>query len=668
MKKYSVKQIINNVSNRVPFWMPWGFLKWSGRLCSFVLLLLLFIALFCIPDCSSSSGNNGLTPINLNDPAIGNMPILFNPDNERGPLVPISGGNGSGLPWPKMIPDGERHPALPAPGDNRIPKTDPNKIITDQNTGRQVDAAHLLVVLNSDDGDSTFNKFAAGVSELYPPQECSIEYYNTLTKIVILSVNPANRMTIKEELPSKIPDVDFYVVEIEVLAEGANRPDDPAFNHEDLSWHFSPIKAYEAWELTRGNPSVKVAVVDSYFELNHPDLSHVKVENPISLENGTEDVYPPASAETVPRIHGTHVAGIIFGEMGNKEGSSGIAPQCTFIPVSIGQLPNTASMVEGLLYAIYQGADVINMSLGTYIDPRLGRRLSIEKQIEIAEVLNVDKEYLWNYIFELSDQRNATIVWASGNNDVLSTMDESKRGTNTIIVDALNRKLDKADFSNFGNVPQYGQNHSTISAPGEQIVSTIPYGDYYPLDGTSMAAPIVTGAVALMKSLCPNLSNEEVISILKETAQPVDDESIGDLLQIRPALDKVKDEMLRFEDVLSNPESIVGTWQATTRLSVVDTDEEIELYMTFDSVSSGRKEIRFVVGERAGESCFSNLRLDISPSSISIEDISKPVSEQGSSFVLSKYTCQPDESGLLRVENAQDGVEENVYFNLKKIN
>ena len=670
MKKYSIKTTI--FTKHHPFWMPWGFAKWTGKVFLFLIALMTFLLLFCIPKCSS----------NNREP---DMPELFNPNNPRGrenPAPQPGDRNDNNPNWPINIGDGNRDPGLPAPIDNRIPPTDPGDIITDPRDGRQINGNYLIVLLNSDANDETFNKFSSELSSLYSPNECAIVYYNTLTKMLLLEVKPSERESIKNNLPNQINDVDFYIADMEIFGQQSYQPDDLAFNYPEYVWHFAPIQAYDAWDVTKGNPEIKVAVIDSYFELSHPDLKNVKVENPFSLENGTDNVYPPANADGISLIHGTHVAGIIFGIMDNAEGSCGIAPECTFMPISLGQNMNNFTMLEGILYAIYKGADVINLSLGLDVDRSIAERLSIEDQVAIAENDGIDLEHLWDYVFKMCEERNVTIVWSAGNNNLLSAIDNSKRNNTTIKVDALDTNLSKAGFSNFGNIEEYDLEYSTISAPGCQIVSTIPFGDYYPLDGTSMAAPIVTGAVALMKSICPTLSNEEIIKILKETAKPVNDESIGDLLQIRSALDMIKGDLLRFEDVINNPELLIGKWKATQLLSVInttidevtgekirkETGEEIEIFLTFNSTSHGKKEKVFASGDRIGEICSSDVKVTFEENRIIIKDISKPKSPEGSSFVLSTYYCVSDKEGLLKVTDSQEGVDDDIYFNLKKIN
>lgn len=674
MVRYTLKRIYNTLEGKLPFWMPWGLKRWGLKTVAFICLLLTFLILFMLPSRCNRRQNGQITPPDSTtfvtpqgDTLRGYAPDLFNPENERG-RAENPGGNV--VPWPRNVDESDRHPSLPGPDDNVLPPTDPEQVITDPRTGQQIDGTHLLVVLNSEADDSTFNHFAEELSSLYPEEVCSIVYYNTYTKLLVLEVEANQREEIKNSLNEKIPDIDFYVVEVEVLeSSDHNRPDDPAFRSNDMTWHFSPIQAYQAWESTTGSSSVTVAVVDSYFELNHPDLRGVNVVHPVSIENGTDNVYPPMGVEFGSLVHGTHVAGIIFGRMGNREGSCGIAPGCSFMPVSLGENLSNISVIEGVLYAVYKGADVVNISIGSCPDPEVASRLTLEEQVEIARNTKLDLEMLWDYVFTICEQKNVTLVWAAGNSNVLSSIDCSKRDSTIVVVDAVNQNLSKADFSNFGNVPAYGLSTSTVSAPGVKILSTVPFGDYMPLDGTSMAAPIVTGAVALMKSVCPTLTNHQVIEILKSTAKPLSNPSIGGLLQIADALEAVEKDFMRFDDVMSDHSKLLGKWAATRILSVHGSDDEkVELYLTFTSDSTAVKEIRIVEGERAPVSCFCEVNVAYGSDRILLSDSEHSKNEDNTvTFTRSDFDCMPDDDGFLRVTYRQESLED-VYFNLRKMN
>ncbi len=572
--------------------------------------------------------------------------------------------------WDPNIPSDRRSSNLPDEENNKKPDIKEKDSITDPDDGvSKIDPTHLYVILDSGADDSTFNRFADEFTALYPKPDHVIEYYNKMSKTIILKVPRNTRASIKAKLPSQITDVKFYVVNVEVL--GVSKvPTDPAFKMKDYIWQFEPIQAYGAWDITTGKPTVKVAVVDSYFDLNHPEFADVRITDPYCLSRGTQNVLPDPSAEETPYIHGTHVAGIIFAAMDNAQGSCGIAPSCTFMPVSLGSVPTNYNEIEGILYAIYKGANVINLSVGgSSVDPDKVRRLSREKQVSLAAGLDKEVQDLWDYVFSLCEERNVTLVWAAGNENIYTAIDASKRNNTTIKVDAVDKSLSKADFSNFGNVEADGMQYSTISAPGVDIVNSVPVaiGGYAALGGTSMAAPIVTGAVALMKSLNPNLTNEEIIQILKTTARPLPDKSIGSLLQMEDALKKVQEGFLNFEDLMKDHTKIIGKWEATRLFNLVQNDlttgVTIKMYMEFTTPSSGK--IQLITSE--GDTYEGPLTVRYGSSEVTITETAYATTSGGDRMNKSIYHCTPDEQKLLSVISEQESRRDDITFNLKKI-
>ena len=149
---------------------------------------------------------------------------------------------------------------------------------------------------------------------------------------------------------------------------------------------------------------------------------------------------------------------------------------------------------------------------------------------------------MWDFIFDMAERRNTTIVWAAGNQHCFGAMDNSKRNKKTIRVSALDRNLKRAYFSNFGNFRDKMLYESTISAPGVDIFGALPDNKYGAWPGTSFSAPIITGVVALLKSQNKDLTTNQIINILQSTGKPiVSNPEIGNLVQIKDALIKAKE-------------------------------------------------------------------------------------------------------------------------------
>ena len=230
--------------------------------------------------------------------------------------------------------------------------------------------------------------------------------------------------------------------------------------------------------------------------------------------------------------------------------------------------------------------------------------IPIEEQVRRWKASQKRLQGCWDYVSDMLDRNYCTIVWASGNENLFELMDFAKRSESVIRVDAVDSNLNKASFSNFGNfdITVDGEQHeiraSQISAPGVDIISTVPGRQFGLMGGTSMAAPIVTGAVALMKSIDPTLTNAEIIKILNTTARPLANDSIGPLLQIRPALDAVKKNMSAWDDFKADP---TGLWKKTDQSEYCDArTNEFQYYahdyLVFETRDNGIFEAH-VVGE-----------------------------------------------------------------------
>lgn len=497
---------------RIPFWQPWGAGEYLGRFFAFILLLLtllLILSLFrSCDECCRECANSDVSDPEWNQP--------------------IAGGEQVGLPSPddNNLPPFEQLEPIPNPRDNGA---------------TEIYANLLYVIFNSSANDRTFRSFAEQFTSRYPAPAHKIEYYNTSAKTAVLSVPDNYRERICQQLNSEISNVDFKVVPVEVMTQQRARTSDyTSATDADKMWHLDPIQARQAWEITKGSEEIIVGIVDSYMDLNHPDLRGDRCIFPHSVISGTTNVAPPANADPSYAGHGTLVTSIAVGDTNNRKHSSGIAPNCKFIPVSLGSNLNTITEVEGILYCIYHGADVINISCGIQF-PDTASQLSIEDQVGFSNTYGLAQEDMWDYVFNIAQERNVTIVWAAGNNNCYCAMDTSKRNSNTIRVSAVDKDLKKASFSNYGNFANLNIYDSTISAPGVKIWGALPNNKYDAWDGTSFSAPIITGVVALMKSVNKDLTTPQIIEILKSTSVPVNGApEIGNLVQINDALVKVK--------------------------------------------------------------------------------------------------------------------------------
>lgn len=596
MKRIDVNSTGKN-DNRHPFWMPWGFGGSLWRYLLFLILLVLFCLLLAsLKGCYRHSARHS----SENDEYFRDFPSAVEIPEYRDVTNPelrdiIDSPNGE-TPFDGNIDN--RVIELPAPDDNRLIDIPDDDIITNPSDPfKQIASTRLNVILDSESGDETFNTFATKLKQVHP--ECEINYYNKITKLIQITVPAERRVYIHDNLNREIPDISFKVFYEEILAASASASDhnDPAFNNKDQSWYFAPIQAYDAWEITKGSPEIVVAVIDNYIDVTHPELEG-RITLPYSVERQSKNVLPPAGVAysfddpNSDIYHGTHVAATAVGALDNNQGTAGIAPLCTLMPISVGGQISSMKILDAILYAINQGADVINLSLGNYYPEEIVEGTSAEEQIEYARNEGKYVQDIWDYVFNLADERNCTIVWAGGNQGVITGMDEFKRNPATVRVSAVDSSLRRTDFSNYGRYDNMGINYSDISAPGVKIYNAGPGNAYGFCDGTSMSAPIVTGAIALMKSVNPKLTNKEIIEILNATARPLpESDHAGGLIQIRDALDRVGGSVANFDEIKEDNNKILGNWETTElqTVNIIGTDDTCltHIFLHFDSPQHG---------------------------------------------------------------------------------
>ncbi|WP_027408454.1 S8 family peptidase [Anoxybacteroides tepidamans] len=246
-------------------------------------------------------------------------------------------------------------------------------------------------------------------------------------------------------------------------------------------WNLPAIQTEEGWRFSRGNKHVTIAVVDSGVDLNHPDLVHRLVPG----YNAIEDHGLPQDDNG----HGTHVAGIIASEANNRQGVAGITWFNRIMPIKALNSDGHGSsfdVAKGIIWAVDHGARVINLSLGNY---------------QPSELLEEAVRYAYD--------RDVVLIAASGN-DHSAQPSFPAAYPEVLSVGAVNPDGSQAEYSNYGD-------YLDVVAPGTNIASTFIHNQYAALSGTSMAAPHVTALAGLIRSLNPQLTNKQVIHIIRKS-------------------------------------------------------------------------------------------------------------------------------------------------------
>ncbi|WP_081791946.1 S8 family peptidase [Caldalkalibacillus mannanilyticus] len=258
--------------------------------------------------------------------------------------------------------------------------------------------------------------------------------------------------------------------------------------YQPYQWNLSQIQVKEGWEISSGSEEVIIAVLDTGVDLKHQDIAEKMVEG-FNAFDGSSD-------PTDEHGHGTHVAGISSAITNNVKGIAGVSWRNRIMPIKVLDEKGEGSLFEitsGIRWATDHGAKVINMSLG---------------DTENSPMLYDAIRYAYEH--------DVMLIAAAGNDNV-SQMMYPAGYEEVLAVSAVNPDKTKAEFSNYGS-------HIDVAAPGESIPSLFPDNHYVYMSGTSMAAPHVSGMAGLIRSVRPDLSNEEVMNLIRHTAEDLGDE------------------------------------------------------------------------------------------------------------------------------------------------
>jgi len=575
----------------------------------------------------------------------------------------------------------------------KIIPIDSTKITKDPDSITTIISDRLNIALTGPNKD--IEAFARKFKDLYPGNAYQVIYYDTIIHKLQVQIPEDKREIIKAELEDKMPEFKKMLIWNESLMQRNGQPSDPAYKEIEKFWYQNDVKALGAWDITEGDSSLVIAIIDDGFDLTHPEFQG-KIVKPWNIPEGNNQVNTGKKS-----IHGTHVAGIALALADNNTGASGIAHKCKFMPVQVADrngLMSSTAIIDGVLYAINNGADVINMSLGMQVSPEI-EKMPPEMQMELINTKFKDEEEFWDELFDVAYKKNVIIVLAAGNQNVMIGLDPMERSHKTIKVSAVDPGNKRAVFSNYGP-------GSTISAPGVHIYSSLPNRSYNYLDGTSMASPIVAGGVALIKSVNPSLSFDQVVDLIQSTGIPVNspDRQVGNILQLDRALNIAKqnrqkmpvvdcpDVQNRIDSLLQEIEKLrrdcskgnitkdtmkippgtkdlnfaVGRWKSTSYIYSLTDGNKVTLY--FDFYNTGTGKITLV--ESDNTKCSANLSLSMKADEFNVvQNGSADCQPPPKKYQPYIFKCKPGANGCAECEaQNRNKANNNFKFNLIKIN
>ncbi|MFB5680030.1 S8 family serine peptidase [Paenibacillus terreus] len=303
------------------------------------------------------------------------------------------------------------------------------------------------------------------------------------------------------------------------------------------------VSATEAWDITKGERRIVVAVIDDGFDLTHPDFQGPgKIVSPIDYAD--EDLEPlPVGRD----YHGTPCAGVAIAEE-NGQGVVGIAPGCSFMPVRVDLSQLDDHKMKTIFEHVARVADVISCSWGP---PPVYAPMSSLVKDTLTRIATLGGPRgkgcvicfaAANFNAPVNDPNNSVFRWRDYSGRMRETVGPIENGNavhpNVIAIAASTSQNRHAEYSNWGqeiSVCAPSNNFNPIDprkyAPGLGIWTTdnglggFDPGSRYTdrFGGTSSATPLVAGVAALMLSANPNLSASDVKIILQQTADKIQD-------------------------------------------------------------------------------------------------------------------------------------------------
>ncbi len=376
----------------------------------------------------------------------------------------------------------------------------------------------------------------SGIRGLIPPREGLMKQASSgLEQFVLVTVDNPSAISGAMEAFAGLPEVEY--VEPERIYRLDFVPDDSAYASQ---WGMKRIGMEKAWDVTQGSSNIFVGIIDTGIDYYHDDLKtqlwintredingngrfdpwpssetregttgdfdgadndgngyiddvigYDFVNQPSVANTGGGDYRDPDADPLDEQGHGSSVSGIIAAATNNGEGIAGIAPGVRLVTLRAFDARGVGTegdVAQAIAYAVTNSVSILNMSFG---------------DVTYSRVLRDIVRYAYG--------RGIVMVASAGNSqsDALhypSAYDETISVSSTMDNDAL------AGFSNYGTTID-------IAAPGQDIVTTDKQNRYTSFNGTSASAPFVTGVAALVRSLHPELTPEEVRGILLASAQ-----------------------------------------------------------------------------------------------------------------------------------------------------
>ena len=287
------------------------------------------------------------------------------------------------------------------------------------------------------------------------------------------------------------------------------------YGHSSLTFQATDvISAPFAHQMNLTGKGSQIAVIDQGFDANHTLLSNNMSKLRYNGDFNSLDVSEMGmwkDGEFVMTSHGTHVSGIIAG----MDSKIGVAPEAKIIPIKMGMMGGDQAIVKVLDMARKTPADVVNISMQLSSS---GRHLNPNVKEALINLANAGK-----IIVIAAGNSGIPMNYSAYTNDLMHLAHDPEMQGRMIVVGATTYKDLTESLAGFSNFPSRNFSRFNVSyfitAPGDQITSTVFGNKTDTMSGTSMATPMVSGSLAILKQHFPHLKPEELVLLLLKSAR-----------------------------------------------------------------------------------------------------------------------------------------------------
>ena len=468
----------------------------------------------------------------------------------------------------------------------------------------------------------------------------------TLPQISVIRIKLASGVTVAESIKTLEVLKEVEYAEPNGICYMHLAPNDLDY---DSQWAPQLTGAESAWDVTTGAVEVVIAITDTGVDGTHQDLSGKVIAGYDTFNN----IAISANTNSDVGGHGTHCAGIAAAIGNNGQGIAGVAWGSTIMPIKIcddGPDDYSASnfdMAEAFIWAADNGTDVISCSFGGK-----GYSQTMKDAIDYAVIDNGCV-----MVASMGNSHRDEIMYPAGYQSVIA-------------VGATDAHHEIASFSTTGN-------HMSVCAPGVEIYSTMPGGEYDYLSGTSMSCPFVAGAAALILSQNLGMSPEGVKTQLEETAVDLGTPGFDSIfgygrVDLAAAVGAVNPNKYGTVNVLVNdrlgnslPGASVILWQGGTVISTTNSSDDGHAkfkyippgeygisvsFSSFDSCLAADNSVIVAAGEEVSTTiAFTTAEVYyVDAYAITLQDTYKSVINSASTSELQDKISQLEERGILK--------------------